>query len=205
MNEYTYTVLTSNRFEILDNLEVEVNSQYVSEKPMINRAIKNRVTRSRNNKLNENAPNQQCSDRSKYANSSLLQRRNNHIAACKRLEDKISSMPFEDLIDYCTSRVLTKTVKNLVKNHHPYLFDVHWIHDSKSPGAYLAYICASNYQLSKADALGYCLDLNRETSEAVNVIYEKFSTGWLRDLTRDGDVEPNPGPMSHQRSRIYTR
>ena len=163
LHQYNYSVPTSNRFKLLDELEAEVNRQYVSIEQETNLMNKDRSTNSRishSNQRRVNTPKKEWKDKTRKSTASPLQKKNNHIAACKRLENKIYNMPFKELVDYCTSRVLTPTVKNLVKINHSYLFDVNWIHDSRSPGAYLAYICASNHRLSKADALGYCLELN---------------------------------------------
>ena len=196
--EFMYGVETFNRFEILDNLEREISSppvspdqqQYLHSKPRFKQ-----LNSTRNNRVKKSSQSSVSDHNVKYSRVSYEDRKVNHLAACRRLESKISSMNFDEIIDYCTSRVLSPNIKRLVISYHPYIFDVLWIDNNRSPAAYLAYLCVSNHVQSKYDALAYCLNLKIETSEAATYISSKFSTGWLKDLTRDGDVEANPGPI----------
>ena len=209
-NEHRYSVPTHNRFMLLDNLTTEVNNQSTCNVDSSGQqSIKTRDRRSKNSRRRRDEPyhiNVSNTPENKLVNirSTSQVRRNNHQAACQRLKNKISSMTFEQLVDYCTSRVISPVVRRIISKYHPYLLDTYWVHDCSSPGAYLAYLCITGSRQSNVKALEYCLLMKNDTSEVVKIMNEKLSSGWLKDLTRDGDVEPNPGPMFHHHIYMTT-
>ena len=206
--EYKYSVATSNRFHVLDELEQEItNTQYESSDQSQISSNKFRLKWPRNHQQRVKKLTHMRKSHLQSNNNSATspaERRKNHNAACRRLEDKIQSMSFDEIVEYCTSRVLSPMVKRFVRDHHPNIFDLEWIQANRNRAAYLTYLCVSGCYQSKADALGYCLHLNIDTSDAVAYINDKFSTGWIKDLTRDGDVEPNPGPAHCCNFRAYS-
>ena len=209
-NECCYSVPTHNRFMLLDNLTTDINDQSTCN--VDSNEQQSFKTRDRSSKISRRRWDESChtnmsnAPENKLVNirSTSQVRRNNHQAACQRLENKISSMTFEQLVDYCTSRVLSPVVRRIISKYHPYLLDIYWVHDSSSPGAYLAYLCITDSQQSNVKALEYCLLMKNDTSEVVKIMNKKLSSGWLKDLTRDGDVEPNPGPMYHHHIYMTT-
>lgn len=211
-----FFLVTANRFQALEDLE----DDYYAEMPdsssrketkkwdkriqgvrKSEKAVKLPVpTEEKTFKESYHKREERCSLRepkiSKARGGTLEDRIKNHQAAYTRINTKIRIMPRNELIEYVLTHKITEVTLRAIEKHHDWVFD--WVTAIKhgDMGHYLAFSILT--KKTKLDTLNECLHISPEFGPIIRG-FTPAERGWVRQLTDDGDIEANPGPMGVMR------